>query len=80
MLAIFNLLPALPLDGGRIFRALLAGQVGMSQATYIAAKTGQVMAVLIACLGIIGVMIGFNGLDVVIISMFVFYSATREKA
>lgn len=79
LLAVFNLLPALPLDGGRIFRALLAGHVGVSRATYTAAKSGQVIAVMVACLGIVGVLYGFNGLDVVIISLFVLYSATREK-
>ncbi|MCL5289640.1 MAG: M50 family metallopeptidase [Bacillota bacterium] len=79
MLAFFNLLPALPLDGGRILRALLSVHVGLSQATIIAARIGQVVAVAVACLGIIGVLNRFVGLDVVIIALFVLYSATKEK-
>lgn len=79
MLAFFNLLPALPLDGGRIFRALLSVHVGLSEATLIAARMGQVVAVAVACLGVVGVLYGFVGLDVVIIALFVLYSATKEK-
>jgi len=79
LLAVFNLLPALPLDGGRIFRSLLAVHVGISRATLMAARLGQIIAVLVACLGIIGVLARFCGLDVVIIALFVLYSATKER-
>lgn len=79
LLAFFNLLPALPLDGGRVLRSLLAVHIGVSRATLVAARMGQVIALLIACLGVIGVINRFVGLDVVIVAIFVFYSASKER-
>ncbi len=79
LLAFFNLLPALPLDGGRVLRSLLAVHIGVSRATLVAARMGQVIALLIACLGVIGVINRFIGLDVVIVAIFVFYSASKER-
>lgn len=50
LLAAFNLLPALPLDGGRVFRAYLARRIGFKEATYKAARLGQFWGVAIVLL------------------------------
>jgi Zn-dependent protease len=44
-LVVFNMIPAFPMDGGRVFRALLSLKLGRSRATYIASVLGQVISV-----------------------------------
>lgn len=79
LIASFNLLPALPLDGGRVFRAYLARRVGFKEATYKAARLGQFWGVSIVLLGAAGLLLGISGLDILIAGSFLLYSATREK-
>ncbi|HHW44226.1 MAG TPA: peptidase M50 [Desulfotomaculum sp.] len=79
LIAAFNLLPALPLDGGRVYRAVKAGQMGIREATCRAAGLGQVWGALVVLLGSLGLVLGFSGLDVLVTGLFLFYAATRER-
>ncbi len=80
VIAAFNILPALPLDGGRVYRAWLAGRIGIRSATYRAAGYGQAWAVVIVAAGAAGLAMGWAGLDIIITGLFLFYAAARERS
>ena len=74
MLGLFNLIPAFPMDGGRILRALLAKKMNHAKATKIAAQIGQGLALL---MGLWGFMSG--SWTLVIIAIFVWMGAGQES-
>jgi Zn-dependent protease len=72
----FNLIPAFPMDGGRVLRALLATRVGLVRATRAAATVGQVLAV---AMGLIGLSSRGSAM-LVLIAFFVFIGAATEAS
>lgn len=72
-LVLFNLIPAFPLDGGRVLRALLAMWLGFPQATRIASGIGQLVAI---GFGIFGLLSG--NLLLALVAVFIFVGATQE--
>lgn len=72
-LGLFNLLPAFPMDGGRILRALLSRRRGFYEATRISATLGRGLA---WALGLFGLLSG--SFNLVLIGLFVWFAATAE--
>jgi Zn-dependent protease len=73
MLGLFNLIPALPLDGGRILRSLLALGMPHYRATVISSRVAKVMAVLMGLAGIF-----LHSYSLILIAFFVFMASNRE--
>ena len=77
MLVLFNLIPAFPMDGGRMLRALLAMAMPYARATWIAARIGQALAI---CLALYSVFGPNRDWILIFIAFFVFIGAAQELA
>jgi len=74
-LAVFNLIPAFPMDGGRILRALLALRLDYARATKVAANVGRVFAILFGIYGLIN-----GNFFLIMIAIFIFGAGTQEAS
>jgi Zn-dependent protease/CBS domain-containing protein len=80
-LLLFNLIPAFPMDGGRVLRALLATRLSYARATQVAATVGQAFAFFFGIIGLFGVPGIFNPNPFLIfIAFFVYIGASQEAA
>lgn len=75
-MVLFNMIPAFPMDGGRVLRALLAMFMDYGAATRAAASIGQTIAVL----GFVAVLFWWHNPVLLIIALFIFMSAGQEAS
>lgn len=73
MLVLFNMVPAFPMDGGRVLRAVLAMSMGAPRATAIAARIGQGFAFLFVALGL------FYSPILMLVGIFIYFAASSEE-
>lgn len=72
-LVVFNMIPAFPMDGGRVLRGLLSTRLGPVRATDIASSVGQVFAV-----GFFFIGLATGGITLALIAVFIFLGASGE--
>ncbi len=78
-LGLFNLCPALPLDGGRIVRALFSTRIGYKRSTAGAALLGKIIAAAICLYGLYLIYGHQSGLNFITVSLLLFWAAHREN-
>lgn len=76
VMVLFNMIPAFPMDGGRVLRALLGLRLSFLQATRIAAGVGQGAAVILGAVGLFF----FHNWVLTLAALFVFLAAGDERA
>lgn len=78
-LGFFNILPALPLDGGRIFVLWLSQHVNYIEAVRIASTMGKVLALVLLSVAIGGLFFGKSFINFLLIGVFLFIQGTKES-
>ncbi|GAV21683.1 site-2 protease family protein [Carboxydothermus pertinax] len=79
LMAAFNLLPVLPLDGGRMLRSGLTKITSLKRATKIVTGLSLATSILVVAAGCYGFMYGITGIDIVILGGFLIILAVRER-
>ncbi len=72
-LVVFNMIPAFPMDGGRVLRGLLASRLGAVRATDISSAVGQFFAVAFFLIGLLG-----GNFLLALVAVFIFFGANGE--
>jgi len=73
VLAVFNMIPAFPMDGGRVLRAILSYRMGRKAATQVAVRLGHIFALLFAYVGIV-----YGHIFLLLIAVFIYMAASGE--
>lgn len=79
LLGAFNIIPALPLDGGRILRALLSSLLGYKKATRAASCLGKIIAIVFIGYGSYTLYLYQNHLNFLVVGCLLFWAANREE-
>lgn len=79
MLGIFNMLPALPLDGGRIFALWLSQRVGYTSSVRIASQTGKILAYSMMFVALMGLFFKRVFISLFVASFFLLQQASKEE-
>ena len=78
IIGLFNLLPALPLDGGRIIRGIFVSKLGFQRGTRLAIKLAKIFAVIGAGIGVVAIIYNRSNLWILLISFFVYGAVIKE--
>ena len=73
VLAVFNIIPAFPMDGGRVLRSLLAYRMGFRNATNVAVRLGHIFALIFGYIGIV-----HGHIFLILVAVFVYMAASSE--
>lgn len=79
LIGCFNLLPALPLDGGRILRALLVQRLGFQRGSIQAVRIAKTLAVIGGIIGVIVLVLNRSNIWFVFMAFFVYGAASQER-
>lgn len=74
-----NMLPALPLDGGRLYRAYRSRRIGYRKATHEAIRLGRLFAVALLAGGFVGMYFGVVNITLPLLALFVYVAGTKEQ-
>lgn len=80
VVGLFNLIPVLPLDGGRIARGILGNYLGIKRATYMVVRLGYCICILLFVIGIYASLVyNIEYIFISFLSAYIFFSNKKEK-